>query len=147
MSMILFADDEEHLRHAAGQTFQLAELPVQLFSGAEALLEHVTRDFDGIVVTDIRMPGLSGLELLERIQKQAAHIPVVVMTAHTGLDSAVASNAVSDSLTMLARRVLEALTAVSPKSNDVGVNSRPRACPVPLTGTVSGRMHSGSAGV
>ncbi len=89
MSTILFADDEEHLRHAAGQTFQLEELPVQLFSGAEALLEHVTREFDGVIVTDIRMPQVDGVELLKAVQAIDTSFPVIMVTGHGDVDLAV----------------------------------------------------------
>ncbi len=89
MSTILFADDEEHLRLAAGQTFQLEELPVQLFSGAQDLLKLVNREFDGVVVTDIRMPQMDGVQLLEAVQAIDTAFPVIMVTGHGDVDLAV----------------------------------------------------------
>lgn len=89
MSIILFADDEEHLRLSAGQTFQLADLAVQLFDSAEKLLPHVTRDFDGVIVTDIRMPGMDGISLLKAAQAIDPAFPIIIITGHGDVDLAV----------------------------------------------------------
>lgn len=89
MSTILFADDEEHLRLAAGQTFQLAELNVQLFDGAKKLLSEVDRDFDGVIVTDIRMPEMDGIELLKAVQAIDSGFPVILVTGHGDVELAV----------------------------------------------------------
>jgi two-component system C4-dicarboxylate transport response regulator DctD len=89
MSTILFADDEEHLRLAAGQTFQLADLSVQLFDGAKKLLTHVDRGFDGVIVTDIRMPEMDGIELLKRVQAIDSGFPVILVTGHGDVELAV----------------------------------------------------------
>lgn len=89
MSTILFADDEEHLRLAAGQTFQLAEMSVQLFDGAQKLLSHVDRGFDGVVVTDIRMPEMDGIELLKAVQTIDSGFPVILVTGHGDVELAV----------------------------------------------------------
>lgn len=89
MSTILFVDDEEHLRLAAGQTFQLADLSVQLFDGAQKLLTHVNREFDGVVVTDIRMPQMDGIELLKAVQAVDSGFPVILVTGHGDVELAV----------------------------------------------------------
>lgn len=89
MSTILFADDEEHLRLAAGQTFQLADMSVQLFDGAQKLLTHVNREFDGVVVTDIRMPKMDGIELLKAVQEVDSGFPVILVTGHGDVELAV----------------------------------------------------------
>lgn len=89
MSTILFADDEEHLRLVAGQTFELAGLPIQLFDGAKKLLSNLNRDFDGIVVSDIRMPEMDGVELLKEVIKIDSELPVILVTGHGDVDLAV----------------------------------------------------------
>lgn len=89
MSIILFADDEEHLRLAAGQSFQLADLSVQLFDGAEPLLSKIDREFDGIVITDIRMPNMDGIALLQKIHACDREVPVILITGHGDIELAV----------------------------------------------------------
>ncbi|MEM1131033.1 MAG: sigma-54 dependent transcriptional regulator [Pseudomonadota bacterium] len=88
---ILFVDDEEHLRLAAEQTFGLSELQVELFAGAEAALARISREFPGILVTDIRMSPMDGLELMRRVLEIDAEFPVILMTGHGDLDMAVQS--------------------------------------------------------
>jgi two-component system C4-dicarboxylate transport response regulator DctD len=63
---ILFVDDEEHLRFTAKQSLELEGLEVECFPNADQVLQHVTRDFRGILVTDIRLPGTDGLTLMRK---------------------------------------------------------------------------------
>src|SRR3546814_5553339 len=65
---IFFVDDDAPLREANLQTLDLAGLAVEAFAGAGSVLPRIDRDFAGIVVTDIRMPGMDGLELRAAIQ-------------------------------------------------------------------------------
>ena len=61
---VYFVDDEEHLRIAAGQTFELADIEAACFDSPAAVLKKLGPGFDGVLVTDIRMPGMDGVELL-----------------------------------------------------------------------------------
>ena len=61
---VLFVDDEEELRIAGAQTLMLADLPADVHSTAEGALAKISRDFAGVLVTDIRMPGNDGLWLM-----------------------------------------------------------------------------------
>ncbi|MFU1478877.1 sigma-54-dependent transcriptional regulator [Roseovarius sp. C7] len=88
---ILFVDDEDHLRLAAEQSLQLEELDVACFADASDALSHVARDFPGILVTDIRMPGMDGLELMARALEIDSAIPVILVTGHGDVDLAVQS--------------------------------------------------------
>lgn len=88
---ILFVDDEDHLRLAAEQTLHLEDLDVTCFADATAALAHVARDFPGILVTDIRMPGMDGLELMARALEIDPEIPVILVTGHGDVDLAVQS--------------------------------------------------------
>ena len=63
----------------------------ELFEDGNGIPDRLERSAPAAIVTDIRMPGMDGLQLLESIQRRAPNIPVIVMTAHTDLDSAVAS--------------------------------------------------------
>lgn len=88
---ILFVDDEAPLRHAATQALMLADLDaIACESGGEALA-HIDRDFPGILVTDIRMPGMDGLTLMAEALKADPELPVILVTGHGDVDLAVAS--------------------------------------------------------
>jgi two-component system, NtrC family, C4-dicarboxylate transport response regulator DctD len=88
---ILFVDDEDHLRLAAAQALQLEDLPVTCFSDASVALGHVARDFPGILVTDIRMPGMDGLTLMARALEIDPAFPVILITGHGDVELAVQS--------------------------------------------------------
>lgn len=86
---ILFVDDEEHLRLAASQSFELSGLSARCFDSAQSTLEHVTRNFAGIVISDIRMPGMDGMELLHKVLEIDFELPVVLVTGHGDVQMAV----------------------------------------------------------
>src|SRR3546814_8305883 len=79
---IFFVDDDAPLREANLQTLDLAVLAVEAFAGAGSVLPRIDRDFTGIVVTDIRMPGSDGLELRPAIHAIDPEIPVDLLTGH-----------------------------------------------------------------
>lgn len=86
---VLFVDDEDHLRIAARQTFELADIAVDTCDTGDAALKRIGPGFDGVLVTDIRMPGLDGTQLLARVQEIDPDIPVVMVTGHGDVDLAV----------------------------------------------------------
>ncbi|HEU0195633.1 MAG TPA: nitrogen regulation protein NR(I) [Nevskiaceae bacterium] len=85
-------DDDASMRFVLERALQRAELAVRMFPGAAELLDALA---DGspprVLVTDIRMPGVDGLQLMERVRGAQPALPVVIITAHSDLDSAVAS--------------------------------------------------------
>jgi DNA-binding NtrC family response regulator len=86
---ILIADDDDNLRRVL--EFQLTEAGFKIQSakdGAEAFEIFQDDDFD-CVITDLRMPQLSGLELLEKIKAENSEIPVIVITAFGEVETAV----------------------------------------------------------
>ncbi|MEL6277538.1 MAG: sigma-54 dependent transcriptional regulator [Pseudomonadota bacterium] len=89
MSKVLFVDDEEHLRLAAQQALDLAELDAECFADAEQVLSLPSRNFDGVLITDIRMPGLDGMELMRRVLEIDPEFPVVLVTGHGDVQLAV----------------------------------------------------------
>ena len=86
---IILVDDEKHLRQACTQALELAGLPVQSFPSAVGVLDELSLDFSGIVVTDIRMPGIDGLELMSEILKLDDTIPVILISGHGDVPMAV----------------------------------------------------------
>ena len=86
---ILFVDDDAALREANVQTLELAGLAVQSFPGAQAALGAISPAFTGAVITDIRMPGMDGLQFFERIRTIDPEIPVILITGHGDVPMAV----------------------------------------------------------
>jgi two-component system nitrogen regulation response regulator GlnG len=84
-------DDDRSIRWVLEKALQRAGLSVNCFPSADNLGERLEREQPDCIITDIRMPGTSGLELLEVINAKAPDIPVIVITAHSDLESAVAS--------------------------------------------------------
>ena len=84
-------DDDSSIRWVLDKALHKAGLSVVSFESGESALAAIGREEPAVVVTDIRMPGIDGLELLERISSQYPELPVIIMTAHSDLDSAVAA--------------------------------------------------------
>ncbi|TVQ61920.1 MAG: sigma-54-dependent Fis family transcriptional regulator [Phycisphaerales bacterium] len=89
MSTVLVVDDKEMLRDSVGATLQRAGFTVIVASDGAAALETVTRRRPDAVVTDLKMPGLSGVELLEQVRAFDEDLPVVLMTAFGSVETAV----------------------------------------------------------
>ena len=85
----VFIDDDDELRRAAIQTLKLHGLSVEAYAGARAALPALDRDFDGVVVTDIRMPDMDGLELFQRLRDIDPDIPIILITGHGDIAMAV----------------------------------------------------------
>ncbi len=88
---VLFVDDEEELRHAVGQTLELADIPAQILSRAEDALGKISRGFEGILVTDLRMPNRDGLWLMREVLDIDPEFPIILVTGHGDIDLAVQS--------------------------------------------------------
>ncbi len=89
MSTVLVVDDKEMMRDSVGSTLQRAGFVVVTASDGEAAMEAVARRRPDAVVTDLKMPGVGGLELLERLRGIDEDLPVVLMTAFGTVDTAV----------------------------------------------------------
>ena len=85
------ADDEKSIRWVLDKALSKEGISVTCFESAEALLTEIDSGQPDVVVSDIRMGGMDGLALLSRLREQHPDVPVIVMTAHSDLDSAVAS--------------------------------------------------------
>ncbi len=86
---IFLVDDDSHLRKAMVQTLELDGLRVTSFARAEQALAALSEDFDGVVISDVRMPGMTGLEFFDRVRKIDADLPVILITGHGDVPMAV----------------------------------------------------------
>jgi len=85
---VFVVDDDPDVRDALGLLLGLRGHAVELFACAEDFLGHITPDAAGCLITDIRMPGMSGLELQQALAARELGIAVIVLTAHADVDSA-----------------------------------------------------------
>jgi two-component system C4-dicarboxylate transport response regulator DctD len=88
---VAFIDDDDDLRNANCQTLELAGFSVMPFADSMSALQELTPDFTGVVVTDVRMPHIDGLELFRRLRAMDADLPVILVTGHGDIDMAVAA--------------------------------------------------------
>ncbi|RMD70656.1 MAG: nitrogen regulation protein NR(I) [Gammaproteobacteria bacterium] len=91
MSRIWIIDDDRSIRWVLEKTLRKEGMEVVPFSSAEGVMEALERQAPDAIITDIRMPGMGGLELLRTIQARHPKLPVIIITAHSDLDSAVAA--------------------------------------------------------
>ncbi len=84
-------DDDRSIRWVLEKAFEKADMDVTSFSSADGVMEALSREQPDVVISDVRMPGMDGLSLLSRINVTYPELPVIIMTAHSDLDSAVAA--------------------------------------------------------
>ena len=84
-------DDDEDVRRALSFLLGTAGLAVRVYESAAAFLQQDHKAVRGCIVTDVRMPGIDGLELLRRLKASGSTLPVVVMTGHADVPLAVAA--------------------------------------------------------
>ena len=90
-SEIWIAEDDRSLRWVMEKAIRREDMQVRSFENGEDLLEALEQDRPEIIISDIRMPGMDGLELLQRIHADYADMPIIITTAHSDLDSAVSA--------------------------------------------------------
>ncbi|MBB1594849.1 sigma-54 dependent transcriptional regulator [Achromobacter sp. UMC46] len=86
---VVFIDDDEELRRANVQTLKLHGMQVDAHGLARAALPLLHREFNGVVVTDIRMPDIDGLQLFQRLRDIDPELPVILITGHGDIATAV----------------------------------------------------------
>ncbi len=87
-STIFLVDDDAAIRDALSLLLSLKGLRAQTFASAEEFLEACRPDWRGCLLTDLRMPGMSGLELHQALARRGITLPVVVLTAHGDVGTA-----------------------------------------------------------
>ena len=86
---VLLVEDDANLRDALTATLERGGITVHAVNGGDAALEVLEDGDFGLVLSDVRMPGMTGTQLLERIVEQRPELPVVLMTAHGSVSAAV----------------------------------------------------------
>ncbi|MTW20553.1 nitrogen regulation protein NR(I) [Allochromatium palmeri] len=84
-------DDDRSIRWVLDRALRKAEMQVTCFSNGVGIMEALHREQPDVILTDIRMPGIDGLELLRQVNSRYPGLPVIIMTAHSDLDSAVSA--------------------------------------------------------
>jgi two-component system response regulator FixJ len=82
-------DDDEAVRHSLAFLLRSVDIPVETYDTALAFLERVHEAAPGCVITDVRMPGISGIDLLRRLKDSGVLLPVIVITGHADVPLAV----------------------------------------------------------
>jgi two-component system C4-dicarboxylate transport response regulator DctD len=86
---VIFVDDDPHIRQAIAQTLTLEDLSIACFEDARSGLESISQDYEGVVLCDYNMPGMDGLEMLDRIRAMDETIPVIILTGQGDISTAV----------------------------------------------------------
>ena len=86
---VAIVDDEEDMRMSISQFMSLSGFEPKAFDSAKSALGELTQDYEGVVVSDIRMPGMDGMELLRRLHAMDAGLPVIMITGHGDVQMAV----------------------------------------------------------
>jgi len=84
-------DDDRSIRWVLERALHKAEMDVTCFSDGVGVMEALGRDRPDVILSDIRMPGIDGLDLLSQVKARYPTLPVIIMTAHSDLDSAVSA--------------------------------------------------------
>ena len=88
---VWIVDDDQSVRWVLEKALKHADMETRSFERAEHLLDALDDDQPDVLITDVRMPGMSGIALLERLQDTSPELPIIVITAHSDLESAVAA--------------------------------------------------------
>jgi len=84
-------DDDRSIRWVLEKALEKAGMEVSCFQSADGVLRLLGKEQPDAVISDVRMPGMDGFSLLEHIRRDRPNLPVIIMTAHSDLDSAVAA--------------------------------------------------------
>ena len=88
---VWIVDDDQSVRWVLEKALKQADMETRSFERAEHLLEAIADGEPDVLITDVRMPGMSGIALLERLRGSRPDLPIIVITAHSDLENAVAA--------------------------------------------------------
>ena len=88
---IWIIDDDRSIRWVLEKALEQENLPTSSFENGEMALSQLRIEKPDVIISDVRMPGIDGLELMPKIHEKYPDLPIIIMTAHSDLDSAVNS--------------------------------------------------------
>ena len=88
---VWIVDDDQSIRWVLERALGGEGLSISSFESGDQVIEALKSSAPRVILSDIRMPGIDGMELLQKVHKQYPDLPVIIMTAHSDLDSAVSS--------------------------------------------------------
>lgn len=88
---VWIVDDDQSVRWVLEKALKQADMETRSFERAEHLLEAIDEGEPDVLITDVRMPGMSGIALLDRLRTTRPELPIIVITAHSDLENAVAA--------------------------------------------------------
>ena len=86
---VAIVDDEQDMRQSISQWLALSGFSTETYGGGEEALKQIGPEFPGVVISDIRMPGMDGMSLLKRLLSQDSSLPVIMITGHGDVPMAV----------------------------------------------------------
>lgn len=89
LSHVVLVDDDDDFRQALGERLALSGFQISAHGSAQAALKTVRSDFGGVILTDLRMPGIDGRQLARRLAQLDPDLPVIIMTGHGDVAEAV----------------------------------------------------------
>ncbi|MCV6624664.1 MAG: nitrogen regulation protein NR(I) [Cellvibrionaceae bacterium] len=90
-AIVWIIDDDRSIRWVLEKALQQAKIKTQSFANGDEALNQLEQTQPTVVISDIRMPGIDGLDLLQQLQRRHPDLPVIIMTAHSDLESAVSA--------------------------------------------------------
>jgi len=87
--VVWIVDDDRSIRWVLQKAIEAVDITVRAFESADLVLEELKQTIPDVLVSDIRMPGIDGLQMLAEVKEHYSQLPVIIMTAYSDLDSAV----------------------------------------------------------
>ena len=88
-STVYVVDDDKLARESLEWLIDSVGLPVKTFDSGQAFIDFYEKDLVGCIVLDVRMPGISGMDLHVKLKQEGCNLPVIIMTGHADVDMAV----------------------------------------------------------
>jgi two-component system, NtrC family, nitrogen regulation response regulator GlnG len=88
---VWIVDDDKSIRWVLEKALQKTDVEIQSFSNPEEILKKIRHEKPDVIISDIRMPGMDGITLLDKIKQHSPDVPVIIMTAYSDLDRAVSA--------------------------------------------------------
>ncbi len=88
---VWIVDDDKSIRWVLEKALQKTDIDIQSFSSPDGVLKKIRHEEPDVIISDIRMPGMDGISLLDKIKQHSPDIPVIIMTAYSDLNRAVSA--------------------------------------------------------